>query len=76
MKTFLCFTIAVLTSVFSAFADPLEDTYEAELMQKCNDLAAGKKNDTQKNLISKFLKEGIFLGINNIFTNFANNFLI
>ena len=55
MKTFLCFTIAVLTSVFSAFADPLEDTYEAELMQKCNDLAAGKKNDTQKNLISKFI---------------------
>lgn len=56
MKTFFGFLIfALLFPVSSVLAEPLEDTYEAELMQKYDDLASGKKNDIPKNPISKFL---------------------
>ena len=56
MKTFLWFfTVAVLCTVYPLLAEPLEDTYEAELMQKYDDMVSGKKNDTPKNPISKFI---------------------
>lgn len=56
MKTVLWFfSVAVLCSGSPLLAEPLDDTFEAELMQKYDDLVSGKKNDTPKNPISEFL---------------------
>ena len=56
MKLFLWFlAIVLLFPVSPVLAEPVEDAYEDELRQKCDDLVSGKKNDTPKNPISKFL---------------------